>query len=104
MPSHIQLNNLAFISTSHNKKVARGFMGQNCCILVLTIPVGSKVLFLESISEYPTEREVLLDRGGSFVITGVITADYPHFLATDYVVQILVFRKNLKWLHHYQNQ
>jgi hypothetical protein len=70
-PEDMQINNLSFISTTYNKKVTYNFTGK-CCIIILTIPVGSKVLFLESISKYPTEREVLLDRGGSFAITGVI--------------------------------
>jgi hypothetical protein len=70
-PEDMQINNLSFISTTYNKKSTHNFTGK-CCIIILTIPVGSKVLFLESISSLPEEREVLLDRGGSFVITGVI--------------------------------
>ena len=66
-----QLNNRSFISTSYDKEPAHMFIGDSCCLLLITIPVGSKVICMESISQYNYEREILLDRGGSFIITGV---------------------------------
>ena len=46
---------------------------RNCCIVVLNIPPGSKVLYVESISEHPHEKEVLIDRHGRFAVTLVTT-------------------------------
>lgn len=59
----------AFISTSYDEESALQFAGQSCCLVVFTVPPGSKVLFVESVSEHPEEREVLIDRHGSFSVT-----------------------------------
>jgi len=65
-----QVNNKnAFVSASHDISVAKGFVGKECCLLVITIPPGSKVLFIEDVSRFPKEREVLIERTGGFAIT-----------------------------------
>ena len=62
-------NKNAFVSASHTISVAERFVGKECCLLVITIPPGSKVLFIEDVSRYPQEREVLIERKGAFAIT-----------------------------------
>jgi hypothetical protein len=41
-----------------------------CCILVITVPAGSRILPIENISEFKEEREILLNRNGAYYITG----------------------------------
>lgn len=64
----------AFISTSYDKDVALGFAGHKCCLVVFTVPIGSKVLFVESVSASPEELEVLINRDGNFAIINVVKA------------------------------
>lgn len=60
----------AFISTSFNFELAKNeYAGINCCIIVYTFPVGSKLLCIESISQFPREKEVLVQRDGTFQLT-----------------------------------
>ena len=54
----------AFISTSYKKDVAMAFAAYKCCIVVFSVPIGSKVLYVESVSDSPDEREVLINRDG----------------------------------------
>lgn len=49
-----------FVSTSLNYDVAKDYSGQECCFLTITVPAGSKVLPLYSVSHYPEEEEILL--------------------------------------------
>lgn len=41
-----------------------------CCMLVITVPAGSRILPIENISEFKDEREILLNRNGAYYITG----------------------------------
>lgn len=59
----------AFISSSYSWNQAEQFAQRECCLVVFNIPPGTKVLFIESISSRPLEREVLIDRLGDFSIT-----------------------------------
>jgi hypothetical protein len=54
----------AFISTTHKKSLSYLFK------IMLTIPAGSKVLFIESISKYRWEKEVLVSRKGTMTLQG----------------------------------
>ena len=57
---------LGYLSTSYHEDVAINFAtGTNCCENIILIKAGSKVLCLESISNFPEEFEVLVERGGS---------------------------------------
>lgn len=60
----------AYVSTTKDIKQTESFRGQRCCILQITISAGTKVLFLRKISMHEDEDEILLDRGGKFIITG----------------------------------
>lgn len=57
-----------YISTSYDIKRAFEFADKDleCCIFVITIPVGSKVLPVEEISEHKQEGEILLPRSSNF--------------------------------------
>lgn len=59
----------AFVSASYEFKQAIHFTRGNCCIMVFTIPPGSKVLFVETVSNCPFEREVILDRNGTLHVS-----------------------------------
>lgn len=59
----------AFISASYDETIANRFGKRHCCTLVFNIPAGSKILFIESISDHPDEKEVLIDRFGQFNVT-----------------------------------
>jgi hypothetical protein len=60
----------AFASTSLTIRGTQDFRGGKCCILQITVPPGSKVLPLESISDNKSEDEILLDRNGEYTVTG----------------------------------
>ena len=42
---------------------------EGCCLYVITLSPGSKILPLRHISEEPSEEEILIDRNGRFFIT-----------------------------------
>jgi hypothetical protein len=56
------------ISATYDKNFVSKFRA-DCCILVITLPVGSSVLPIESISNVPEEKEILLNRKGMYFIT-----------------------------------
>ena len=72
----IKSHDNAFISATYDKDVALSFTStvSKCCLVEFLVPVGSKVLYVESISESPSESEVLLDRNGTFFVTAIEVA------------------------------
>jgi hypothetical protein len=64
----------SFISTSYDPMVSYGYVNGICCLMVITIPVGSKVLFLESVSKHRGENEILLSRKAKLKLTNVVQA------------------------------
>ena len=60
----------SFISTTPNEFEAYEFTKGNCCLLQITISPGSKVLYLENMSEFKHEKEILLNRDCKIFITG----------------------------------
>ena len=61
------------VSTSINKQVSIEFIdddsdGDKCCLLVLTLPKGSKCIYLDT-SVNPDENEILLPHGSIFIVT-----------------------------------
>lgn len=76
------INDPAFISTTLDKNYANGIVQQEyddlyrnsgntkCCVLEIHVPAGSKVLPLFMFSEFPFQKEILLDRNGNFIKTG----------------------------------
>ena len=61
-----------FVSTTYNYDTAISFADDKtqCCIFIITIPIGTKVLPVEDISMNPTEGEILLPRSGNFIARG----------------------------------
>jgi hypothetical protein len=61
-----------FISTSYEISEALGFTNTNeqCCVFIISIPIGAKVLPIENISLHKLESEILLPRSSNFVVTG----------------------------------
>ena len=75
-----------FNSTTYNPQLNFGmFLPENpkCCMFSITIPKGSRVLFLAAgLSAYPFEREVLLPFGVKFDITKI--DEHPvNFIAVE---------------------
>lgn len=65
------INNRAYISTSADKSTAESFTkNRDCCVFVITVSAGSKVVPLITVSEHPHEEEFLLDKDGKFMVTG----------------------------------
>lgn len=60
-----------FISTSYDYDTAITFADdkKQCCVFIITVPVGAKVLPVEELSVNPTEGEILLPRSGYFKAT-----------------------------------
>ena len=60
-----------FISTSYDYDTALTFASdkKQCCVLIIKVPVGAKVLPVEELSVNPTEGEILLPRSGYFEAT-----------------------------------
>ena len=69
------------VSTSVSYDVALEFVepGETCCLLVLLVPAGARMLEILGASGWPEEREVLLPHGCAFevertaVVGGVVT-------------------------------
>lgn len=51
-----------FVSTS----VVESRALQKKCKLVICVPKGSKAAYIESVSKFPTQREVLIDKGSIY--------------------------------------
>ena len=63
----------SYVSTSYNMSAPYQYIDKrnHCCLMEITLPVGTKCLFVESVSNYSDEKEVLLPRNGNFVLTAV---------------------------------
>ena len=59
-----------FVSTSLLRSRALNFAGPECCVLEITVPPGSKVLPVAFISFASDELEIILNRGGKFIVSG----------------------------------
>ena len=61
--------NTTFLSTSFDPVTAHRFSGfDECCLKKIIIPPGARGLFMEGISMYSNEREILFGLGNSFQI------------------------------------
>lgn len=74
----VKIQNKGYISTTYDINIAKHFSGSNC-ILKIRIPRGSKILPIEKISFYPTEKEILLPRN-SYLLVGNEEYDYVNCL------------------------
>jgi hypothetical protein len=64
MKKYIKYENQGFISTSLDKNIAKSFNTGSCCLYIITLTPGQYgVLPLESVSEMPEEKEILLPPG-----------------------------------------
>ena len=77
-----------FISTSYDYETALSFADdkKQCCVFIITIPVGAKVLPVEELSVNPTEGEILLPRSGYFKVT---KTSYRNGMECFYLVLVL---------------
>jgi hypothetical protein len=67
-----------FISTTYNIQQASNYANLKCCIMEINVPVGTRCIFVEKISHYEHEKEVLLPRNGKFVLTSVGRSEDPN--------------------------
>lgn len=72
----VQFTDNSFMSTSSDPKVALSFGGK--MILEIKVPKGAKAISLNGISAEPEEQEILLNRGGTYKITGERTGKEGH--------------------------
>jgi hypothetical protein len=78
-PGDVYINNL-FMSTSFDPNVA--FLGDftdrasQCCVQKIILAPGSKCLFVESITQYRGENEILLPPGNKFKIKEMFMAKF----------------------------
>lgn len=94
----------SYVSTSYVKEKAIFFSAMKCCLLVITIPSGSKILPLEDISESRSEKEILLPREGNFVITNITyerendptSRKYYHITYIPKIAEIFETKKDVK--------
>lgn len=56
----------SFVSTTLDERTSNVFHGGKNTLLKIKVPKGSKALSLEDISGFPTEKEILLNRGSKF--------------------------------------
>lgn len=66
---------ISIISASYSKDFVSKFK-MECCVLIITLPVGSSVLPIEEISNFPDEKEILLNRKGLYYITSEGKEEY----------------------------
>lgn len=59
-----------FVSCSLSYEVADNFTKGTCCVLEINIPVGTKLIYLESLTDSSEEYEVLIPRGSVLEIYG----------------------------------
>ena len=82
------------VSTSYDKDIAEDFIDDKknprCCLLTLTLPVGTKCIDVD-ISSYKDERELLLPHGSIFIVNKRTVEDNTiNFYAT------LIKQKDIK--------
>lgn len=84
----VNLNRLScqFISTSLDINVPKHFMGDECCLMIITIPAGARVIPLMNISTIPDEYEVLIPENGTWTITSKDT--YLYIPSNTYILNI----------------
>ena len=87
----------SYTSTSLDLKTALdpGFISKEnwCCMYVITVAPGSKILSVVNISHVSEENEIILDRGGAFFITNVEMKPYDmegkeQYLQTIYLTYL----------------
>ena len=61
------LKDKGFVSTATDLIIPSVFTGDECCLLVIVIPKGSRVLRINNFIASTDEREVLLPRNGKFI-------------------------------------
>ena len=75
---------LAYVSTATNYESTETFRGSKCCVLQITVSAGSKVLPVYLLSENESEDEILLDKGGNFIVTGSTMKDNMKIIFITY--------------------
>ena len=75
---------LAYVSTGTNYESTETFRGSKCCVLQITVSAGSKVLPVYLLSENESEDEILLDKGGNFIVKGSTMKDNMKIIFITY--------------------
>lgn len=74
---NINRSSYGYLSTSIFKSMAEEYVpGKNGNLLIITLPIGSKVLPIYKLSEHSGEMEVLLNRNCKFTETSTETSQY----------------------------
>jgi hypothetical protein len=84
----------SFVSTSNSLQSAMQFSGKNCCILVIQVTKGSRVLPLKHLSKYTEENEYLLDRNSTLIVTNLFEENGMKYINCIYTNGIIISSHN----------
>jgi len=84
-----------YISTSYDIQTALEFSDreQGCCMFVINIPKGSKILPIEEVSSNKREKEILLPRSTNFILTSnrtIGSMDYFYLTMGDRQAEVCI--------------
>jgi hypothetical protein len=82
----MKFSDLGFSSKSYNLRAASKFLGDTCCMLVLGYTKPSHHLFMEDVSKFPKEKELLTFPGEQFEVVevGETTNEYNQTVKAYY--------------------
>ena len=86
----------SYMSTSIEETTAITFARDNCCMLVITIPAGSKVLNLTELSVFTGEQEILLPRNSELYI---VSENYNQTYEMNYIHLTYIPKESKKVAH-----
>jgi hypothetical protein len=73
---------LSPLSTSKTIRGTEDFVGETCCMLIITVSPGTKAIDLSELSDIASEAEVLLPPGGTLVLTHRTVESYKYTYIT----------------------
>jgi hypothetical protein len=80
--AELLFTNKGLISTTFNKNIALDFIENedNCCLLILHLPRGTRGLYISEISVFNDfgEDEVILPHGSRFIVTAISNTKYKN--------------------------
>jgi hypothetical protein len=81
------------LSTSKTIRGTEDFVGIKCCIMIITVSPGTRYIDLSTISDIPSESEILLPPDGSLILTaqGLMDLEYPRETKSNVKVLYLTY-------------
>ena len=88
------LNNQTYLSTTLVKTQTKNFSKNNCCIVNITLPAGSKIIPIFILSDIPNEAEILLDKDSTIVTTGKYVQNEITNYSVTFIPKVVVIDQN----------